>query len=366
MTCRVALRPSVLSTIGLLALLTACTHDATAPGETVAELTDALLVSAPDSAGLVYVSMTPNGDTRLVSGTVGTGLGTPTSVTMAGGGFDPVAIAARAGDVVRVAVHRSFGGDVAIRHTVPYNSLPRVVRTAPSDGATGVGVLDSIVVVFSEPMDVATLTAGVRLTNKVDRQYGLARPIPACESGLCARLDPSTPLLGNDQYTLSLADSIRGRSGQLLSAQRILTFGTAASKYAPANLTVDQFTVIEYQTEDGNWHYAPQLTVSDTSHGSGSAVYSFGFDIPGVSSPTYLACSTVLLAPTGTLHLFQSPADAFSVTASERATMRRSSAELWMIINGYPLSVTMDGPIVSGPPPVIDPGRTDNWLPYYC
>ncbi len=79
------------------------------------------------------------------------------------GGFDPVAVWASVGDRLALAFTDGSGGVREEYGIVPARRPPVVVRTAPPKGRTDVALSVRPVVVFSEPIDPATLPVGMRL-----------------------------------------------------------------------------------------------------------------------------------------------------------------------------------------------------------
>ena len=75
------------------------------------------------------------------------------------GGFDPVAIAAVAGDGIAIAV-QTTGSPLSFTVVVPPVIPPVVVRTDPPPHKRDVPLNASLVMVFSQPIGSATLTNG--------------------------------------------------------------------------------------------------------------------------------------------------------------------------------------------------------------
>ena len=66
---------------------------------------------------------------------------------------------------------------------VPASSQPTIIRTVPADGASDVDVLDSLVAIFSEPVDLSSLASGIHLQRIASHGYAvrLRRPM-VCEA----------------------------------------------------------------------------------------------------------------------------------------------------------------------------------------
>ena len=82
---------------------------------------------------------------------------------MVDGGFDPVAIAAEAGDTLLITVHRSDGSSAVGYAVVSASTRPVVVRISPPNHKTDVVLNSIITVVFTQPMDSASLPGALHL-----------------------------------------------------------------------------------------------------------------------------------------------------------------------------------------------------------
>src|SRR5436190_9346052 len=106
--------------------------------------------------------------------------------------------------------------------TEPASHL-RVIETSPPAGKAAIPVSTTFVVVFSEPLDAATVTddslalrdaAGTEVASVVSHDQG----------GASVVFDPDDDLASDSDYTLSVASTIRGESGDGLG-------GTASFQY---------------------------------------------------------------------------------------------------------------------------------------
>jgi len=192
----------------------------------------ASLTAASSSAGdsVVYVSLppgtAPNGELATVQNLR---TGSTTLVAIGLGGFDPVALGARTGDSIAVVV-RDAGGAVVhtVRAVASLRRPPVVVRTNPPPGKRDVPLNASVVVVFSEPIDLVTLTvAGVQVRRG-------STPVP----GTLAFLDservtilftPAAPLAPSAVYTLMVTQAIHDLAGEALESAVTEEFTTAAT-----------------------------------------------------------------------------------------------------------------------------------------
>lgn len=156
--------------------------------------------------------------------------GAVVSASMVDGGFDPVGVAARVGDLLLTQVLGATGDSLASAGTaVPANSRPRPVRTIPPRGKTDVPVNARMSVVFSEPIDPSTVTASsVRLLVAgvpVAGQVGVEGP-----DNLRATFTPAEPLAPSTEYELVVTTAIRDLDGEALDA----AFGVLFTTEPPA------------------------------------------------------------------------------------------------------------------------------------
>jgi hypothetical protein len=241
----------------LAALLLACSGDPTSPnaGPTPPTTPPALppslaVVSAapsPPPAGVAsfvngngpvaWVSMPPGTDTAAAGVVVVNVKGGPTvEVFAADGGFDPVAIPAAAGDTLRVTVRHRSGATVTGYARVPLESRPIIVRTSPPNRKTDVPLNAVILVVFSEPMDSASLSSGVTLRWSGGAVAGTVRLVAVQGSaGLGAALTPAVNLLPGTTYTMQVDTTATSELGAPLDSASVLTFitDTATSDTMP-------------------------------------------------------------------------------------------------------------------------------------
>ena len=156
---------------------------------------------------------------------------------MTSGGFDPVAVEAEAGDTLSVTVVHETGDDTTAYSLVPVRSRPRVVRTSPQRGTTDVPLNSLIIVVFSEPMDSASLPDALHL-----RQDGADVPgtvIWELKDGviLSGRFVPTTPLAPLSTYELSVSTAAKSPYGAPLDAGLTVEFTTVTATAPPIDPT---------------------------------------------------------------------------------------------------------------------------------
>ena len=359
---------SLAGAAACLMVFNACSRDATAPGSYIG--LSRADVSAPNSDGNVFVSLSPNG----VAGTTATVLdartGTSWETPVVLGGFDPVKISAAVGDSLLITVW--YAGFVTVRAFafVPASSKPRVVRTSPADADGNVNVGDSILAVFSEPIDSATLAAGMTLRDSASAKVEATRSLAGCESGVCARLVPTVPLAGFSSYRLDLSNSIATPAGVTLAQAVESAFETGAPTFWPTALgnpplVVTAFSVGEFQVpgDTVHWYYAPHLTVKNTGDVAADAGEFDIVDDHGDIEREY-ACTAVHISPGETVDIFlefQGQWDGV-YGGGARSTTTTATAQLISASSGYSVVLDLSGPIIAGQlPPTTHTDRPGNW-----
>jgi hypothetical protein len=148
------------------------------------------------------------------------------------GGFGPVGINADAGDTLEVLLLDAGNHEIArLLAPVPIARRPVVVRTTPPRGKTDVPLNIRIEVVFSEPIDPASLPGAVRLMNGSTPMTG--RVEPGDLGSLTAAFVPSTPLSERATYTLEITRGIRDVDGETLEEAVTVSFTTEVTSPAP-------------------------------------------------------------------------------------------------------------------------------------
>jgi hypothetical protein len=185
----------------------------------------------------VYVSLPPLSVPAGVRATItneATGLSVITAVV--DGGFDPVPLAASVGDTLRVAIAGAASDTLgrAALAVQPIRPL-KIVRTSPPSGGRDVPLNATIVVVFSEPIDPATLTAGsVQLWRDTTPVEGTVRVSDSF--GIRVEFDPNALLAVRTDYRLVVTLAVRDVNGATLDSafQIPFTTGTAIAPRAVA------------------------------------------------------------------------------------------------------------------------------------
>jgi len=151
-------------------------------------------------------------------------------VAVAEGGFDPTAIPAIAGDNIAIVV-RDGSGNVVFEPPVLVVAVrrpPIVVRTNPPPKKRDVPLNSHIVIVFSEPIDSATLTQ-----SSVELRQGSTLVPGRLEfrdsDHVTALFIPTAPLSPATSYTLDVSQGIRDLDGDPLETPVTVQFTTATS-----------------------------------------------------------------------------------------------------------------------------------------
>jgi hypothetical protein len=193
-----------------------------------------LIVSDPgvspspgNNASVVFVSAQP--------GTFPTGLSvtirnetsgkSPINVRLSAGGFDPVAVEARAGDHISREVE-VFAGDPIPRAvtTAPGLRNPQIVRTSPDRTAWGIPLDATIEIVFSEPINQATITSeSVSLS-----QNGLTvgSSVSAGPDMMRVQLVPVARFLPETAYSFLIDARVADLDGDRLLESSVVSFMT--------------------------------------------------------------------------------------------------------------------------------------------
>jgi alpha-tubulin suppressor-like RCC1 family protein len=194
---------------------------------------------------LVYVSL-PAG---MVAGGVSAevrrkGDEAPVITKMQDGGFDPVAVVAGAGDSIQIVVKAASGQvRLAMMVVVPLRRPPRVVRTWPLRGKPDMPVNSSMVAVFSEPLDRATVTSGsVRLFAGQRQIPGQTRVL---DDGMSVAFTPDEPLAPERGYRLVLGKAIADLDGEALGEDVVVGFQTGTGTLGtPASIVVSPDSLV--------------------------------------------------------------------------------------------------------------------------
>lgn len=275
-------------------LLTSCGSEASGPGSDTGGTNTAprgLVVSAPVPDGgqqggttVAFVSVFPGTVVAAATAQVTTGSVTIRPVSALNGGFDPVAVAAQAGDQIRVVLTDSLGTATTVSATVKSGVRPRVVRTSPAPRRTDVPLNAIMRVVFSTPMTLESVREGVRLTQAGAR---VATDIEAGDaSGVTYDLIPVEDLVPATEYTIEIGAVVEDVNGVPLGEPVTAAFTTTSSSTPAAVTYVDLSN--EFGTLDPGWEvpvgyevplYARAL---DANHSPISSEITFSTEQPGL------------------------------------------------------------------------------------
>ena len=221
--------------------------------------------SIGSNRGSVNASVGPSAEVSwvsLVAGTVPDGTTATVSnlrtaerltVTIVDGGFDPQQIPASVGDTIEVTVNRVAKPDAAALLSVVPRPAPRVIRTRPPRGQTDVPLNMVITIVFSEPVDPASVNAtSVTLTKAGSPVAGAVRLVPG--PGYAVEFAPAALLAPGTSYTLTVSGVVN-LAGSPLAAPASIAFttsavgtGSLAPSYNALELSFKDFSVVTGDT----------------------------------------------------------------------------------------------------------------------
>lgn len=173
--------------------------------------------------GVAWVSAAPGTQPTAITAVIrNERTGTSVETPVANRGFDPVSVEAAAGDLL--VIEFDGGGDAGdrVQAEVPGARPPHVVRTV----TTGVAPDAPIVVMFSEPIAPASITAHT-LTLSSGGHPVASAAVPLPPPSLGARLVPAEPLAWGTAYEIGLGAAIEDVSGDPLDGPRSFNFSTA-------------------------------------------------------------------------------------------------------------------------------------------
>jgi alpha-tubulin suppressor-like RCC1 family protein len=184
--------------------------------------------SSPTAGDIVYVSLPPGtipGGVRVLVRNLETAFARTESLV--DGGLDPVTVPASVGDRLTLAATLGNGATLNSVTRVPARRRPSVVRTVPPRGKTDVPLNSIIVVVFSEPIDAATVTqTSIRLAASGRPVSGQAVLAP---DHLRIEFRPDQQLSPNTSYTLLVAADVADLNGDRLEQSLQLPFMTGSA-----------------------------------------------------------------------------------------------------------------------------------------
>ena len=183
----------------------------------------------PFSEAIVFVALppgsVPDGE-RVLIDVRGSDAGTTADIL--NGGFDPVPIAAAAGDTLDISLELKGGGAPLVYVSlVPPDTPPVIVRTDPPPKKRDVPLNAVMLVVFSEPIRAATLTdSSVELLLEGSPVAGTLQFADGLN--LTARFTPAEPLVPGADYTLLITQEVGDLDGDALAEEARVDFSTTA------------------------------------------------------------------------------------------------------------------------------------------
>jgi len=202
----------------------------------VAETRAALVLASGAEEDVAYVSLAPGtvpGGSLAIVRRVGDAASLTTAVT--NGGFDPVPVVAQTGDSIEVRVTGAGGATLReVQVAVAAARPPVIVRTEPPPKKRDVPLNASVVIVFSEPVNAATLnSSSVQLLRGPTSIAGTVSLLEG--TATAAVFTPSTLLDANTDYRLVVTQAVRDLSGDALAAEATVDFTTGTSTVQPAS-----------------------------------------------------------------------------------------------------------------------------------
>ena len=230
---------------------------------------------------VVYVSLPP-GALRygFTVGIVNHRTGDDTTAMVIDGGFDPVPLPAREGDtVVMIVGEPAAGTPTTFASVVTAAARPIVVRTSPPRHKRDVSLNAIVVIVFSEPLDPATVDTGsIRLWRGAVAAPGTVRF--ADTAHLRVQFDPDSLLAPETDYQLVATSVIRNLNGLTLDSTVNIPFTTGTA--GPATGLV--FSSVSAKSPH---------TCGITTGGDG---YCWGIGFPGSGDPSGIHASPIPVA----------------------------------------------------------------------
>lgn len=149
------------------------------------------------------------------------------------GGFDPIAVPAATGDRLEFEFHDAVGGTTSYYSTVPPRRPPTLVRTNPPRGRTDVALSVQPAIVFSEPLDPATVTPeNVRLLLDGVPVAGTVAPLP--DRPWIVQITPAGGLQPLTVYTVDVRrGGVANTAGESIELGWSVAFTTGAGSDEP-------------------------------------------------------------------------------------------------------------------------------------
>ena len=210
------------------------------PGTAVLRSGASLSPGQGTTTEMTYVSLQPGTVSDGGLATIGNSrTGGSVPVAMADGGFDPLPIEARAGDMLTVDVEVAGGGIQSLLLAVPAARPPVVVRTNPPRKKRDVPLNSAIVVVFSEPIRPSS-AAGIQLLRASVPVSGRST---VTADGLRAVFQPDDLLASNADYVLSIPTDVADLSGERVQQPVTVEF-TTGNTVALASVVTEEAALV--------------------------------------------------------------------------------------------------------------------------
>jgi alpha-tubulin suppressor-like RCC1 family protein len=229
---RVAASPAHVSnsqSAALAATVGATTHSAAQPNLRASRS----ISVTPDDATVAYISLepqtAPTGATAVITNAR---TGTSLTTSMVDGGFDPVALPAMEGDSVTIDIRAS--GEITVAtlvSTVPKRRPPKIVRTIPGRGKTGVPLNQTIEVVFTEPVTQNSLAGSIQLVHAGVQVAGAAEILEGVTAAVVFK--PTAELEPNTDYDLVINNGVHDLDGDALDSAVTVPFTTGTATEGP-------------------------------------------------------------------------------------------------------------------------------------
>ena len=209
------------------------------------------LKGAASAAGISYVSLPPGVFPDGVSVTiVNPANGAFAETRMARGGWDPVAIAADPGESLRVRI--SMVGDrfLEYAYAVPPNRPPTILRTEPPVRKRDVPLNSVIILVFSEPIDPASVTS--QRVQLLHNGQPVAADFEVSPDGLRINVLPRELLALNTSYVIAVSPELADLMGDPLDQGAQVEFSTIVSVPAGELAFVRGLEILTSATDGSN------------------------------------------------------------------------------------------------------------------
>ena len=274
-----------------LLIVSSCSRDSTGPESGPPGLSHAIISSpiaprngastrstrasadATESSGNVtFVSMHPGTAPSAVSVSIKR-LGdttSPTSAPIVDGGFDPIAIIANAGDTLSIVTIDAHGDRHPGIGLVTRHRPPGIVRTSPAGQRTDVPLNTGILIVFTEPMDSASIVNGITL-QLGDVVVPTTISLVVNDGGaIQVTVQPLAPLDPDQTYNLVISTTVLNLLGESMAAPVVIPFTTGTATDGTGDLVINSFFMRKYHfaspvSEDD---YAPRLLVTNPAGSS--------------------------------------------------------------------------------------------------